>query len=379
MRRVITVSLNGNAFQLEEDACTALGAYLEQAGRALAGNPDRTEILADLEQAIADKCSRYLSPHKSVLSQTEIATVLAEMGPVEAEPGADAAPGAAPGATPAGSAPQDAPRRLYQISAGAKLSGVCNGLAAYFGLDVTLVRLVFVLLALLSAGTMILVYLVLMFVVPYAETDEERAAAHGVPFNARTLVESAKRSAAGFAAHRDWRRSRAAWRAEWRRTKAEWRAEWRRARDEWRAGRYGPPPAAPAPRAPYAAHVVTGLLAAIASVVLVVLTVGWVVALLSLIFTGAILGWVLPFALPFWLVIVLLVLVFQLVALPLRAIRRAAYHYDYRYHAPWVGAWDGMMTLAVLALVLWYAYHHVGGFHDFVDHVRGFWPYTDSV
>jgi hypothetical protein len=238
---------------------------------------------------------------------------------------------------------------------------------------------VFVLLALLSAGTMILVYLVLMFVVPYAETDEERAAAHGVPFNARTLVERAKRSAAGFAAHRDWRRSRAQWRAEWRRAKDEWRAEWRRAGAEWRAHGYGAPPAAPGPPPPYAARVVTGLLGAIASIVLTVLTIAWIIALVSLVFTGAILGWVLPLALPFWVAVILLILVFQLVALPLKAIRRAAYHYDYRYHAPWLGAWDGLMTLAVLVLVLWFAYHHLGGFHEFVDQLRGFWPYTDSA
>ena len=55
MRRVITISLNGNAYQLEEDACGLLTQYLEDAARALAGDPDRTEIVADLEQAIADK------------------------------------------------------------------------------------------------------------------------------------------------------------------------------------------------------------------------------------------------------------------------------------------------------------------------------------
>ena len=52
MRRVIVVSLNGKAFQLEDDAHAALSAYLEAAERALAGNPDRSEIIADLEQAL---------------------------------------------------------------------------------------------------------------------------------------------------------------------------------------------------------------------------------------------------------------------------------------------------------------------------------------
>ena len=64
-------------------AIEALRAYLQVAEQRLAGNPDQTEILADLEQAIADKCRRYLGPHKNVVSSEEVAEVLREMGPVD--------------------------------------------------------------------------------------------------------------------------------------------------------------------------------------------------------------------------------------------------------------------------------------------------------
>src|SRR5262249_42716164 len=53
MQKVITINLNGNAYQLDERGYDAMRAYLEQAERQLAGNPDQAEILADLEQAIA--------------------------------------------------------------------------------------------------------------------------------------------------------------------------------------------------------------------------------------------------------------------------------------------------------------------------------------
>lgn len=90
MRTVITISLNGIAYQLEAVGYEALRAYLQVAEQALAGNPDQREILADLEQAIADKCLRYLGPHKNVVSSEEINEVLREMGPVDggAEEGA---------------------------------------------------------------------------------------------------------------------------------------------------------------------------------------------------------------------------------------------------------------------------------------------------
>src|SRR5574341_623824 len=63
MQKVVNVSLHGNAYVLEEEGYAALRAYLDEAERQLASDPDRAEILGDLEQAIAEKCSRQLGPH----------------------------------------------------------------------------------------------------------------------------------------------------------------------------------------------------------------------------------------------------------------------------------------------------------------------------
>src|SRR5580700_9658161 len=180
MNTVIIINLNGNAFHLDEPAYQSLRGYLERAQAQLKDNPDKIEIMADLEQAIADKCAHFLRPHKNVLTAAEIAEVLNEMGPVESGSGADASAAAssAPNATAnSGTAATGAPKRLYQIREGAMLSGVCTGLAAYLNIDVTIVRIVFVLLTLLTTGIWILVYLGLMLAIPFANTGEEHAAA----------------------------------------------------------------------------------------------------------------------------------------------------------------------------------------------------------
>ena len=90
MNTVIIINLNGNAFHLEEPGFKSLQAYLERAQAALKDNPDKAEIMADLEQAIADKCAHFLRPHKNVLAVAEIDEVLKEMGPVQSENTADA-------------------------------------------------------------------------------------------------------------------------------------------------------------------------------------------------------------------------------------------------------------------------------------------------
>src|SRR5687767_900856 len=91
MERVVTINLNGVAYQLDEPAYDRLRAYLDGAARELASNPDSAEILADFEQAIAEKCRRYLGPQKAVVSASEMEAVLAEMGPVVGDVGRESA------------------------------------------------------------------------------------------------------------------------------------------------------------------------------------------------------------------------------------------------------------------------------------------------
>src|SRR5258708_3312443 len=89
MQKVITINLNGNGYQIDESGHAALVAYLDGAERLLKDNPDRAEIVADLEQAIADKCRGFLGPHKTVVTAAEVDQIIREMGPVEATDGSD--------------------------------------------------------------------------------------------------------------------------------------------------------------------------------------------------------------------------------------------------------------------------------------------------
>ena len=58
------------------------------------------------------------------------------------------------------------PKRLYRSAFDRKICGVCGGLADYFGLDSTLVRLAFVALAVLGFSTGIILYILAAVVMP---------------------------------------------------------------------------------------------------------------------------------------------------------------------------------------------------------------------
>jgi phage shock protein C len=65
--------------------------------------------------------------------------------------------------------PSSGTKRLYRIRDGRLIAGVCVGLAAYFGIDRTLVRLAFVFLTVFG-GLGVLLYLGAWLVIP-DETD----------------------------------------------------------------------------------------------------------------------------------------------------------------------------------------------------------------
>jgi phage shock protein C len=56
-------------------------------------------------------------------------------------------------------------KKLYRSRIDKRIAGVCGGLAKYFGVDSTWIRLVFILF-LLVGGSAILVYLLMWLIVP---------------------------------------------------------------------------------------------------------------------------------------------------------------------------------------------------------------------
>ena len=378
MNKVITINLDGNAYQLEDGGYDALRAYLETAAARLQGNPDRDEILSDIERAIAEKFRALLASHKTVVVTKEVAAVLAEMGPIEAESGEAAAPGAS-GASGHGAAGEEraarcggTPRRLYRIHEGAMIAGVCNGIAAYVNIDPTLVRLAFVVLTMFW-GTGVLVYLVMAIVVPEARSPEEKAAASGDPSTAQEFIRRAKEgyyeAMKGFPdrkARREWKRR---FKRDMRANADQWRHNWH---CYWKE------------QAPI--HPGMGFALPLLSLLHGAAKVLWICALISLLATGAVFGLALPANVPVWVATLLLFIAYGILVGPLKVARRACYRGLGRPRWAWsfVFVLDAVVWLAVVAALLWLAVHYfpelreaVRSFpslaHQAADDIRAWW------
>lgn len=350
MQKVVSISLNGIAYQLEEPGYDQLRAYLERAEARLRESPDRAEIMGDLEQAIGEKCARVLSPHKTVVSALEVERIIAEMGPVEsAEEAPAGAASESSGSTASGYSPR---KRLFKLREGAMFGGVCNGLAAYINVDVTWVRIGVVLLTLFTSGAVILAYLALMFIVPYAETSEERAAAFGAPFSTEEFLGSAKKNF-------ELSGERLRWRREWRRQQRQFQRQLQHMNEQMRQ--------AASHAAPYVSQtgrLMAGIVMPIAAIIGALLFVGFILALISLVTQHTIFGWELPLAMPLWVAIVALALVYAMAASVVKVIRQGA---GTAVHHP---GWAALHTLVWIGCVLflfWLAYTFIPGMSEIVD------------
>jgi phage shock protein PspC (stress-responsive transcriptional regulator) len=362
MQKVIIINLNGNAYQLDEDAYNALRAYLDDAGLKLASNPDKAEIVGDLEQAIAEKCMRFLNPHKTVVTLVEIDQVLKEMGPVEGQGTGDSVNTGTP---KAGAAAAEVPRRLYRIRETGMVGGICAGLGAYLDVDPTIVRIIFVLVAILTHGVGVLVYIVLMFIIPVANTSEERAAAHGLPFTAQELVDQAK---AKYSAFHDKAVSKAWWKPK-KKVPVATAAE-----EPWVA----PPSPVMAPmtrHVGYGTQLLIGVFIPVFAIIRAALGVVLVLGIISLVNYRAIFGLRMPPNMPLWAGVLVLIFVYQVIVTPFRIIRHS-WSYSYLPYGH-VGAevWGGIIWLGFLIFFLFLAYEHAPMFREFLDRLPDFEPH----
>ncbi len=384
MNRVITINLNGNAYQLEESGYEALRAYLDNAARRLEGNPDKDEIIDDIEQAIADKFRALLGANKTVVVTKEVTGVIAEMGPVEdattagqpANESGQQAGGNQPktAATDTGAeSDPTAVRRLYRIyPEGAMLSGVCNGLAAYFNVDVTFFRIGFVILA-FCWGFGLLLYPLLVLLIPLAKTRAEKSAA-GAAASA-TAQEFIRRAKAGYyegmktfhdkQAHREWKRK---FKQEMRGWKHGFQREMHENAQQWQQN-WSQHWAAQHPRT----WIGMGFTLEILKWVKLLLLVLASYAVFSLIQHGSVFGLLLPAGIPVWIGVIILIVIYKFVTWPIKALKYGYYAQGFPpcgYRGPWfAGPFTGLVWLGFLVALVWLANHFSPEFHNALKQV----------
>jgi phage shock protein PspC (stress-responsive transcriptional regulator) len=161
MKKTITVNLGGMIYHIDEDAYFLLSNYLDSINQELKNMDGANEIYTDIEARIADIIREKLMNKRMIVTIKDIEEIIGMMG----QPGDISGKGSSDRAR----IENRYYRRIYRDPENRMIGGVCSGMAAYWNLDSTLVRIIFILLMIFGmAGG--LIYLILWIVLPEAHT-----------------------------------------------------------------------------------------------------------------------------------------------------------------------------------------------------------------
>lgn len=193
MKETLNVSISGIRFIINSDAYRILRAYLDKIEATYAKEADGKEIIADIEARIAELLLSKQSDTTKVIHREFVEDVVSRLGEPE-EVNSETTEKSEPLEQN-----QRFERRLYRWSDGALLGGVLNGLSAYFNIDVTALRILFVLFFALGCwvsgtlnATLCLAYMVMWIIVPRAKTARQKMEMRGDPVTASSIENSIK-------------------------------------------------------------------------------------------------------------------------------------------------------------------------------------------
>ena len=214
MNEIKKCSLAGISFTMELDAYQALNDYIDSLKRSYEGDPDGEEIIADIEARIAELILSA-QPTDSIVCIPLVKNIIKQMGSPEEIDNEkfDTTTEPYSAETTDRNGNPRIPRRLYRDLQNRKLGGVCSGLANYFDLDPTWVRLVFAIPIVIAIfGTIRLFgnititlpnisllvglsYLIMWFTIPAASSARQKLEMNGERVTARNIRQATQAQA----------------------------------------------------------------------------------------------------------------------------------------------------------------------------------------
>ena len=158
MKETINVNIAGQAFTMDMDAYSALTSYIDDIARRMPETD--TETLADIEARVAEIFRERVPSPMMVITYGVVRSTMNQIGQPENFGAANRPLNSRRSSYDRGE------RRLYRSRKDRSIAGVCAGVANYFGLEASMVRIAAI-LCIFAAGATLWIYLILWAVLPY--------------------------------------------------------------------------------------------------------------------------------------------------------------------------------------------------------------------
>lgn len=167
MKKVININFQGRVIPIEENAYDMLKQYVESLRLFFANEEGKDEIINDIEGRIAELFDETLKKGSTCIEDKDVNNIINSMGRPEDFEAEEASvktqlTDKEKKSEQRQNYSQNGAKKLYRDENHKFLGGVCSGIANYFGIDIIIVRILFV----LFAGVLFVPYLILWVAVP---------------------------------------------------------------------------------------------------------------------------------------------------------------------------------------------------------------------
>ena len=188
MKKTYNINLGGIVFHIDEDAYELLDKYLSNLRIHFSKEEGAEEIVHDMELRISELFSERLNEKNQVITLKDVEEIIAQMGKPE-EFSEDATQD-----TNEYIKEEKTPRRLFRDPDNKVIGGVCSGIAAYFGWDVTILRILLIILAFpifwngaFIIKGIVLFYIIAWIIIPEANTATDKLSMKGMKVNVENI------------------------------------------------------------------------------------------------------------------------------------------------------------------------------------------------
>jgi len=191
MKEVTHVHLGRQSYTISVDAHQSLKKYLNDIQKQVVD----PEVINEVELRMSELLTERGVTNQKVILPEDVAYLMQQLGSPDDFSDNQAVSGAA--------TPEDkGTKRLFRDVDNGMIAGVSAGLASYSGLDVVLIRLIFVLLTIFGGGIGLVLYILFWLVVPPAATASERLQMQGKSVTLEALKDTVNNADVAGAARR---------------------------------------------------------------------------------------------------------------------------------------------------------------------------------
>lgn len=182
MKQIVTIRLGHYVLKADDDAAEHIQFYTELLRKKYSTEEGGFEIINDIEERIGELLQqKQIKQQRSFTTLEDAKEATGQMGHIDDT------------SNPVNESNAETQRkRLFRDPDNKILGGVLSGLSAYFNIDPTIVRLIWV-LSVLTFGFGVPLYIILWVIVPEANSMSEKMMMHGKTPTLKNIEENVKR------------------------------------------------------------------------------------------------------------------------------------------------------------------------------------------